>query len=215
MKKKSQILLKNIVNFFRFFIILIILSSFIFFSLATAYTSHISFYDKKGIPFIDNVFSKTLENKTSQLFFTYTGLDTGYGFFSPNVRSDIIIINELYKSGKKEVFYPDSFLSTKEGKIRYRGVNDIFMDKMSIEEEIQNGKYNEIDENVRKYFTVQDSLKLQYMKIVLKQMNRHYLKAEKYDSLTSTAYLYHFPFLSQYPNVEPKLFKIESVTLLP
>lgn len=215
MKKKLQKLLKNIANPFRFLVILIILSSFVFVSLSTLYSSHISFYNKKGIPFIDKIFSTVLENKTSMLFLTYTGLDTGYGFFSPNVKSDIIIINEFYKTGKKETFSSDSFLSTREGKIRYRGVNDIFMDKMTIEEEIEKGKYVEMDERLKKYLTRQDSLKIQYMKVVLKQMNRHYLKSGKYDSVTSTAYLYHFPFLTEYPNVSPKLFQIESVTLLP
>lgn len=214
MKTKLDRLLKNIVNSFRFFIIIIITFSFIFVSLSTAYTSHLSFYNKKGIPFVNKVLERINTYETFDLFLTYTGLNTGYGFFSPNVKSDIIIINEFYKDRKKRIFSSDSFLSTKEGKIRYRGVNDIFMDKMTIEEEIEKGKYENMEKKIAEYLVRNDSLKLQYIKIVLKQMNRHYLKSEKYDSITSTAYLYHFPFLSEYPNVKPKLFKIESITIL-
>lgn len=213
MKKKSKLSYRNIANFVKAVFILLILFSFTFNSLSTAYNSHKSFYQKKGNPFIDEVVATIYQIKPLHLFHTYTGLNTGYGFFSPNVKSDIIIVNDFYQGGVKESKLSEHFLQTVEGRNRFRGVNDIFMDKLDIEEDIEKRKHEKIEENLSEYFKKRDSLKLKYLEIVLKQMNRHHIKTGNYDSIVSTAYLYHFPFLSEYPDVAPKFFQIQSISL--
>lgn len=185
--------------------------SFIFVSLSTAYTSYLSFNEKKGVFWIDSIIASVYGVRIYETFLTYTGLDTGYGFFSPNVKSDIVIVNSLYKDGKGKTKLPSDYLKTREGKIRFRGVNDIFMDKLTIEEK----KLENIAPTQNQYGNKIDSLKIQFFKVVLKQMNRHYLndKTNKYDSVNTKVFLYHYPFLKNYPDLQPKLYEIESTTV--
>ena len=214
MKEKYWKLLKNINRTLQAFIIILTLFSFLFVSLSTAYSSHISFNDKKRIYWVDSIIYSVYQIKWHDLFLTYTGLNTGYGFFSPNVKSDIIIINTFYKNGEMSINRHDEYLKTREGRIRFRGVNDIFMDKVTIEEEKLKQRDTLLIRN--SYRNQMDSLKIEYFKVVLKQMNRHYLKdkIDKYDSINTKVYLYHFPFLRDYPNMQHKLYEIENVTVL-
>ncbi len=211
MKKNYKKLFLNISNGIKIGVLALVIFSFVFVSFSTAYTSFTSFYQKKGVPWIDSMLSSVYGIKVYDLFLTYTGLDTGYGFFSPNVKSDIVIINTLYKDGKVEKKLPNDYLTTREGKIRFRGASDLFMDKLSIEEKKLEKKTGK--ETI--YEKKEDSLKLQFFKIVLKQMNKHYLynNAKNYDSVNTKVYLYHYPTLKEYPDLKPKLIKIESITL--
>jgi len=211
MRKKFKILLININKCTQIFIIFVIMFSFIFVSFSTAYTSYLSFYEKKGVFWIDSVIASIYDVKVYENFLLYTGLDTGYGFFSPNVKSDIIIVNSLYKAKQVETKLSGDYLQTREGKIRFRGVNDIFMDKLKIEEKKLENRVStqaQYDEKI-------DSLKIQFFRVVLKQMNRHYLndKTNNYDSVNTKVFLYHYPFLKNYPDLQPKLYEIESTTV--
>jgi len=201
----------NINELFKSFIIIIVLFSFSFASLATAYSSHFSFYNKKRIDWIDSVIFQIYQIKLFDIFLIYSGFNTGYGFFSPNVKSDILIINTFYKNGKTEIKKSDAFLKNREAKIRFRGVNDIFMNKLTIEEEkLKKGDTLQIYNSYKQQL---DSLKMEYFKVTLKQMNRHYLRNDTFDSINIKVYLYHFPFLKEYPFLEPTFYEIETVSI--
>lgn len=210
-REKYSKLLININEIFKGFIIIIVLLSFTFSSLATAYSSHFSFYNKERIGWVDNIIYRVYNINLIDLFLNYSGFNTGYGFFSPNVKSDILIINTFYKNGKAEIKKVDDFLKNKESKIRFRGVNDIFMDKLTIEEEkLKKGDTLQVYNSYRQQM---DSLKIEYFRVTLKQMNRHYLKDDRFDSINIKVYLYHFPFLHEYPYIEPKFFEIENISI--
>lgn len=179
----------------KLFIILLILFSVITSSFTTGYSSYLSFYEKENDPLFDKFRFYMRDIKSYQCFLSYTGLDTGYGFFSPNVSSDFVITHTLYKKDKKEVVFSNSMFKTKEGAMRFTNINSLYMDRI---DEIEND-------------TIQlDSMRSKYLDLVLNRMNTERLKDNNIDSIQTTLFLYHFPFLKEYPNVKPKLITIEN-----
>jgi len=132
-----------------------------------------------------------------QQFLIYTGLNTGYGFFSPNVASDFVITHKLYSQGKEDLIFSNSMFKTKEGAMRFTNINSLYMDKI---EAIENGSIQ------------LDSMRSKYLDLILNRMNTEKLKKSEIDSVSTTLFLYHFPFMKEYPNVKPKFIKIENHT---
>lgn len=197
--KKLKLFLKSIDYWFKFFCCVIILISVVFSSFRTAYDSHISFFNKKPNEALLKALNKIGGNDQYNLFLNYTGLNTGYGFFSPNVSSDFIITHNIYKKGKQNLIFSNSLFSTKEGTHRFANLNSLFMEKVEAIEEKDNSKI--------------DTLKLKYLEVVLNRLTNYKLTHDKeIDSIKTTLFLYHFPFLEEYPNVTPKFIKIESHT---
>jgi hypothetical protein len=197
--KKLKQFLKSIDYWFKVVSCVIILFSVVFSSIRTAYDSHISFFNKKPNETLLKVLDKIGGNNKYNLFLNYTGLNTGYGFFSPNVSSDFIITHNIYKKSKQNLIFSNSLFSTKEGAHRFANLNSLFMEKVEAIEEKDKSKI--------------DTLKLKYLEVVLNRLNNYNLDHDKdIDSIKTTLFLYHFPFLNEYPNVKPKFIKIESHT---
>lgn len=198
MKKLKQFL-KSIDFWFKVVCCAIILFSVAFSSFRNAYDSHVSFFNKKPNETVLKYLDKIGGNNIYNLFLNYTGLNTGYGFFSPNVSSDFIITHNIYKKSKQNLIFSNSLFSTKEGAHRFANLNSLFMEKLEAIEEKDKSKI--------------DTLKLKYLEVVLNRLNNYNLDRDKdIDSIKTTLFLYHSPFLKEYPNVNPKFIKIESHT---
>jgi hypothetical protein len=198
-KEKLKKLCKNINNLYVNFACIFILFCVIFSSFDTAYGSHIRFYEKVPNKNIATILNTIRSQYLFNLFRSNTGLNTGYGFFSPNVSSDLLIYNKFFIKDRVVYKKSDWLLNTKEGKHRFSNLNNSFMDYL-----------DEIDKND----TIQkDSLKINYYKMIVNRLNSYNLKNNnKIDSIETTVYLYHFPFLKEYPNIQPNLIKIEQQT---
>lgn len=196
LKKYSKSINAQLVKYcFKSLIIFLILFSVVTSSFTTGYHSYLSFYEKDDDPTFDAFRFYLGSIKSYQTFQNYTGLDTGYGFFSPNVSSDFVITHKVYQEGKGEVVFSNSMFTTKEGAMRFTNINSLYMDRI---DEIEND-------------TIQlDSMRSKYLDLVLNRMNTERLKDNTIDSIQTTLYLYHFPFLKEYPNVKPKLITIEN-----
>lgn len=197
--KQLKQFLRNIDYWFQITICIILLFSVVFSSFRTAYDSHVSFFKKKPNETLLKTLDKIGSNHEYNLFLNYTGLNTGYGFFSPNVSSDFIITHTIYKKQKEDLTFSNTLFSTKEGAHRFANLNSLFMEKIEAIEEEDKSKI--------------DTLKIKYLEVVLKRLNNYNLERDKnIDSIKTTLFLYHFPFLKEYPNVKPKFIKIESHT---
>ncbi|WP_027379990.1 hypothetical protein [Chryseobacterium daeguense] len=126
-------------------------------------------------------------NKYEKTFAAYTGFDTGYGFFAPNVASNFVIISTELQSGN--TYLSTDLLSTNEGKLRFCNLNDVYM--KNITPESKNGP----------------DIKINH--ILLKQVNKAF--ETKYGKqFQSTAYLYDHNFLTD-PDKKTRLIKIDNV----
>lgn len=114
-----------------------------------------------------------------KLFCNYTGFDTGYGFFAPNVASDFVVMYRIYDQNNTLIKTKDFVdLTTKEGKIRFSTLYNMFLEKLS-------------KDNSKEYD--------KYLDIILKQLTRH--EKEFYPSnytITTTLYLYEYPSIENY-----------------
>jgi len=129
---------------------------------------------------------------------SYTGLDTGFGFFAPNVASEYVTEFHVYDKDSmllsKEHF---PYLKRKESRLRLSSSFLMFQEYLEDEP---------------------DSIKLKKCNILLKGLSLKVLAEEKKAAFVSSrVYLYHYPLLSQLdanPNMEPilKLLKSEIYT---
>ncbi|KMQ62886.1 hypothetical protein ACM39_17355 [Chryseobacterium sp. FH2] len=125
--------------------------------------------------------------KYEKLVSSYTGFDTGYGFFAPNVSSNFLIISENTQTGNS--YISTDLLSTKEGKLRFANLNDVYIKNVTTK-----------DKNI-------PELKINH--ILLKQVNKNFKK--KYgNNIITYAYLYDQPTLDSNKK-ETRLIKIDSI----
>ncbi|NIF03823.1 hypothetical protein F3J23_00040 [Chryseobacterium sp. Tr-659] len=119
--------------------------------------------------------------KPVSIFASYTGFDTGYGFYAPNVASDFVMIFELKdKNGNvlEEKTMPN--FKSKESRVRYTTVFNMFLDKIS-----DRNRYD------RKYY--------QYLDIIIQQIAAHVMKENpKAASVTTRLYLYDYPSIAEF-----------------
>ncbi len=167
-------------TFFEYAILALIVLKVIVTGILTTTESFCSFYKYEN-PF------ENKENQYDKTFAAYTGFDTGYGFFAPNVASNFIIISEELKTGN--TYLSTDLLSTNEGKLRFCNLNDVYMKNITPENK------NDTD------------LKINH--ILLKQVNKAF-EAKYGKQFQSTAYLYDHNFLSD-PAKKTKLIKIDNV----
>ena len=122
--------------------------------------------------------SKIQETPIYNYFTTYTGFETGYGFFSPNVASDFVVDFILYDA-KNNIISKVNFipLENKESIVRLTSAYSIFL-------------------NTEK----KDASKLEQEKsrILLKGLAYQNLIANsKASKIKANLYLYHYPTLEQ------------------
>lgn len=184
---KSKIIIKSVIIF-------IILFSCIFSSVTTGYQSSITFFKNKPNPFLQSCFSSVYSIPGYDPFLEYTGLNTGYGFFSPNVASGFLITHNIYTGNNGKMLLSNAQFASKEGALRYTHINSLFMEKLEAMEDS----------------TKVDSVRLEYLNLILKRMNRNQMHLSKADSIVTDLFLYHYPSLNEYPDTNGKLIKIKS-----
>ena len=94
-KEKLRKLCRSINKLYVNLACIFIISCVIFSSFDTAYGSHIRFYEKEPNKKIVAVLNAIRSQYLFNLLRSNTGLNTGYGFFSPNVSSDFLIYNKI------------------------------------------------------------------------------------------------------------------------
>lgn len=138
-------------------------------------------------PVIYTLSEEIIKLKPVSIFLSYTGFDTGYSFFAPNVASDFVLLFEL-KDDKGNVIENKIMpaFKNKESITRYTSVYNMFLDKISAEGgNLKDNKYQ------------------QYLDIIVKQIAVS-VKNENPDtaSITARLYLYHYPDLKSYQKGE-------------
>ncbi|MBT0550955.1 hypothetical protein D1Z97_04105 [Riemerella anatipestifer] len=124
------------------------------------------------------------DNVVDNLFSTYSGFDTGYGFFAPNVSSNFVILSKNESTG--DFFSSSDLMNTSESKLRFLSLNEVFF------------------KNFEK-----DSNRIRANKIILNKINSAFEK--KYHSkFVTTVYLYEYPRLKS-EQKDIKLIKIDEV----
>ncbi|WP_130735287.1 hypothetical protein [Flavobacterium sp. J27] len=140
---------------------------------------------KKPIAF--TLSEEIIKLKPVSIFLSYTGFDTGYSFFAPNVASDFVLLFEL-KDQKGNVIENKIMpaFKNKESITRYTSIYNMFLDKISAE----GG-------------TMKDNKYQQYLDIIIKQIAVS-VKKENPDtaSIIARLYLYHYPDLKSYQKGE-------------
>lgn len=161
--------------------VIVILKVF-FTGILTTTSSFCEFYEYKQSAISERVNDSPIYRN---FIFTYTGFDTGYGFFAPNVSSNFIIFSE----NSDNIYNSSDLLHTNEGKTRFIGANDIFFNNFG----------NKKNEN-----------KIAANKIILKRINKMF--EEKYHSkFTTTVYLYEYPKLDEINTKKEHLIKIDEI----
>lgn len=166
-------------HYFQIFIFVLVLSTVLVVSITSTFESYYSFYyeNKDYKPstlykITDNINS----NSVLQLFENYTGLDTGYGFFAPNVASSFLFIFEIYDDKDNLVKMQQNIpLQTKEGFVRFTTMHSMFMETLN--------------ENTTEVYS-------KYLDVIGKQLT-HYI-SKQYPStykVQTNLYLYDFPQL--------------------
>jgi len=145
------------------------------------YDSFNKFYNnKKDIS--KQPFAKVSENIYNfypiKVFSSYTGFDTGYGFFGPNVSSDFVILFDVYNN-RGELIKNEKFeLSSKEGSLRFVSLNRIFLEQAT---QTSNIKFDK------------------YVAIILKQITKYIAKDfPKNFTVKTQLYLYDYPSINKF-----------------
>lgn len=178
MKKKLQLLG-----------IFLLLSVVFTIGLKGTFDGYYGFYyedDNYKKPLVYELSNAVVDFAPLSLFAAYTGFDTGYGFFAPNVASDFILLFELQDHNGnvlEERIMPE--FKSKESMVRYTSVFNMFMDKV-------------VDGKKKK-----DSQYHQYLDVVLKQIAKNVLdETPNAAKCNAKLYLYDYPSLERYQKGE-------------
>jgi hypothetical protein len=141
------------------------------------------YYEDKNYekPLAYSIAEDIAQLKPVNIFTSYTGFDTGYGFYAPNVASDFVMSFELRdKNGKVLGQKTHPYFKNKESRVRYTTVFNMFLDKISTK--------NIYD---KKYY--------QYLDIIIRQIAAHVM-AENPNaaSITTKLYLYDYPTIADF-----------------
>lgn len=160
-------------------------------SIALSVGNIFDFYKKKPPEAV--VFLQAFNNQFFTRFWQYTGFDTGYGFFAPNVASNFIIVHAVeFKGGNKKLLLSDYPFTTKEGKLRFTMLNQLFMDRVM--------------DNKKTYYD-------KYLSVLLKRINLTVPVDNAVCEMTTTLYLYDYQQLSKYKKAATfKLYSIDMYT---
>jgi len=170
-------------RFFEMIVFAVIIGKIFIIGVTTTVSSFCEFY-KFNKPAIINILSS--DNRYNNALTTYTGFDTGYGFFAPNVSSNFIIISKSVTDDK--TYFSDDLLSTTEGKSRFLSINNIFLKNMD-----------------------EDKQKIRINHVILKQINK-YFESKYHEKFQTYTFLYDYPTLKDTKlNRTGRLIKIDSI----
>ncbi len=129
-----------------------------------------------------------VQSEPVSVFLSYTGFDTGYGFFAPNVASDFVLMFDL-KDAQGNTLQQRIMprFEQKESMVRYTSMFNMFLEKIKQEPKDSSSQY------------------AQYLDIVIRQIAKN-VKSEFPDAATVEAklYLYDFPSLERYRQGDTK-----------
>ena len=154
-------------------------------SIQLAFDGYYSFYYEQE-DYKEALLSKatrSIYNATPfKIFAYYTGFDTGYGFFAPNVASSFLFVFKFYdRKGKLEHIIDHVPFQAKESSVRFRSINGIYFAKLK-------------DSAQRGY----DSKYNRYLDIILKQLSKYVKKTYLIESFKTETNLYLF----DYPTIQ-------------
>jgi hypothetical protein len=158
------------------FIVVIIIFTILLSSIKLTFDGYFEFYkdskkDKKN-DFI-KAFDLMYDFYPITVFRSYTGLETGYGFFGPNVSSDFIIFYRVFDNNGNLIYQSNFELSSNEGNLRFMSLNKIFLEKIT---KNANQKYNKL------------------IGIILDKVSEYIAKDyPKSYTINTSVYLYDFP----------------------
>lgn len=174
MKKQEFLFRKKIYLAITFIIIFIVLLS----SIKTTIDSVYNYYQYDKNDNLNNSINTIYSFKPLRVFNSYTGFETGYGFFGTNVSSDFVVIYDLLDKQGKKVDSHKFKLNTKEASVRFTSLNRLFLDKLT---ENKNDMFNK------------------YVDIVLKEMSKYiYRRYNGQYGVHVKVYLYNYPTLKEY-----------------
>ncbi|MDH6251592.1 hypothetical protein M2347_001319 [Chryseobacterium sp. H1D6B] len=142
------------------------------------------YYENKPYekPFVYKASENIIQSQAVSMFASYTGFDTGYGFYAPNVASDFVLTFELKdKNGNTIDEKAMPSFQKKESIVRYTTIFNLFLDKIS-------GEKNKFD---NKYY--------QYLDLIIKEIALSVMKKNANASqVTARLYLYDYPSITDY-----------------
>ncbi len=148
-------------------------------SIKTTLDSYHSYYKDSKKSQFSFICDKMYHYKPLRIFTSYTGFETGYGFFGTNVSSDFAISYELYDSAQTKIARHNFKLNSNEGSLRFMSMNRLFLDRLTKSKD--------------------DELFKKYIKIVMTEISKYiYTKYNGKYSVNLKVYLYNFPSLKDY-----------------
>ena len=136
------------------FTIIFVFINIVLSATSSSFESYYSFYysDKKDMPFLSAVVSNIRQFEVFRVFQGYTGFNTGYGFYGPNVASEVITFFKVYdKDGKCIKSFESINFKSKEGAVRFNSISSTLLDK----------------------FQRKDKMDIRYADVLIKQIMKH------------------------------------------
>ena len=153
--------------------------------LKSTFDGYFGFYYEHGEynkPWAYTATETVIQTTPINVFLAYTGFDTGYGFFAPNVASDFVLVFDIKDSSGRTIHQcAMPRFKQKESTVRYTSMYNMFLEKITKQD----------DQGDNMYF--------QYLDIVIRQIavaiKQDYPGAANVDA---KLYLYDYPSLEKY-----------------
>lgn len=168
-------------------------------SIKSTYQSYYGFYynnKEYEVPFVMKATNELHQFQPLRFFTSYTGFNTGYGFFAPNVASDFIFVFKIYNPQGQLVNVQETLkFDTKESAIRFSTFQTMFLEKLN---DGTNEKYN------------------RYLDIIIEQISQYLLDQYPPNFTIKTGlYLYDYPRVKEMMDgkTQPQLFLVKEYSL--
>ena len=168
-------------------------------SLYSSYTTVCDFYHKPKNPWLHSVMFSFFDFKPIQVYCRYTGTETGYGFFAPNVRSGGSVTVQL--NGKN--MFPQ--FNSLEGQIRFSGLSGELIENLLTPVDTMEMHAREISIVKNKYHEIL------FKNIAVKMANESH---QSVDSVMICYNLVRFPTLTDAREGrfdKPRLYKLKEL----
>lgn len=186
---------KNNTNFFQLVLVGFILLVVLTICIKSTFDSYYEFYypDKNyKAPYLYRMTDEIAESKPVRVFCSYTGFDTGYGFYAPNVASSFVLVSKIYDDQGQLLKEVNNLnFKAKESHVRFFSFQTMFLEKL---DKKTDQKYNA------------------YLDIIIKQIAGYILSQfPKGDAINTKLYLYDYPRINEVKKgeIRPKIIEIK------